>query len=233
MRVLKNLVRKTIVVLSIFASFIFFLSSCQKEDEINLHDGIYFGRFNQQTMVAYEVKSESIEKLGYSFEPVSTIALDETSFVAQYPDDHNPRSAVCFLSTVTRDDYGAAIINTNKEFDGLHYAKNTSDITYGGGLIFAIKYLNEESATVTLVRLDSGVRYQATGTIRGKATPVSHRELTFPVGSTITNGKEETWSMTLNAATNYQWSNLFTVSQVNGSNLVFRFQVEVIDNKNL
>lgn len=232
MKKLKNVVYRTIVVL-IFTGFLFSLSSCQNEDQINLSDGIYFGLFSKQMAVAYEVKSGSVEELGFSFKPESTVALDEISFVAQYPDDYNPPSALCFLSTVIREDYGAAIIGTNKEFDGLHFAHNINDITYNGGLVFAIKYLNEESATITLVRLDNGARHQVTGTVRGKATPVSHRELTFPVGPTVTNGGEETWTMTLNSVTNYQWSNLFTVYQVSGIELIYRFQVEVIDNESL
>lgn len=219
---MKNLV---VIVLAIV---VIIFTSCEKEEisEMTIDNGIYFGLFNENA-VAYKVNNNIIQALGYSFEQISTVIVNQESFVANYPNDYNPQSALCFKTTLKEGDYENAVINSDKEFYGLHYAHNRQDISLGGGaMIFAIKSLANGNVQITITKLGQSFRYQTEGKITMSNDEIPHRKLTFKVTPDITNGEIEEWTMTLNSVSSYQWSNLFSLY----TNNVNRFQIEVIDN---
>ena len=171
--------------------------------------------------------------MGYSFDLVGSVALDGQSFVAKFPGEYSPKSVVCFKTVLSKDDYQAAVLNSDQEFLGLHYALNSNDITSFGnsGLLFAIKPTTTVGKMqVTIIRLSDSSRYQTEAVISTEVdaanNPEAHRKLTFTVPAEITKQGTEDWSMTLNPVTSYKWSNVFGLF-VDGK---MRFQIEVIDN---
>lgn len=213
----------------IFVALLLAFVSCKKEEiikETPLQNGIYVGQFNEWS-VAYAVNSNEIKPLGYSFPTISTTTINETSFTANFSNDYLPKSTVCFKTAIKETDYETALLNSDKEFCGLHYALNQNDISYHGGpLAFAIKSLPNEKWMITITRLGTDFVYQTEAVMSSDSNPVAHRILTFAVVPEISRGGVEEWTMTLNPITNYQWSNLFSVYTAG----ISRFQVEVIDN---
>jgi hypothetical protein len=208
-------------------------SSCE-DNSLNtvLENGVYVGKFNT-SIVAYEVINNQIKPLGYSFDLTGSVTLDDQSFVAKFPEEYSPKSIVCFKTSLNKDDYEAAVLNSDQEFLGLHYALNSNDITSlgNGGLLFAIKPAKTPGKMqVTIIRLSDSSRYQTEAVISTEVdaanNPEAHRKLTFTVPPKITNQDSEEWSMTLNPVTSYKWSNVFGLF-VDGK---MRFQIEVIDN---
>ena len=213
----------------IFVAFVAItFASCDEEEiiDISIENGIYVGLFNRGA-VAYEVNYNDIKPLGYSFQQKGAVIIDNKSFAATFPEDYSPQSTICTKTPIKKDDYEDAVLNSDKEFAGLHYAHNWNDVTfYGGDIFFAIKSLTNGNMQVTIIRLGNSLYYQTEAKVTTSNTPDAHRELTFKVVPEITNGDIEEWTMTLNPITSYQWSNLFSV-YANGQS---RFQVEVIDN---
>ena len=221
-------------IIFLFLIIITLVSTSCKEESLNmtLENGLYIGKFNT-SVVAYEVINNQIKPLGYSFELAGSVTLDGQSFVAKFPGEYSPKSIVCFKTILSKDDYQEAVLNSDQEFSGLHYALNFNDITSLGnsGLLFAIKPTKAEGKMeVTIIRLSDSGRYQTEAIISTEVdatnNPEAHRKLTFTVPPTITNQDSEEWSMTLNPVTSYKWSNVFGLF-VDGK---MRFQLEVIDN---
>lgn len=213
----------------IFVALLLAFVSCKKEEiikETPLQNGIYVGQFNNEA-VAYAVNDNQVKPLGYSFPTISTTTVNETSFTANFSNNYLPKSTVCFKTAIKETDYETALLNSDKEFCGLHYALNQNDISYNGGpLVFAIKSLPNEKWMITITRLGTDFVYQTEAVMSSNSDPVAHRVLTFSVVDEISHHSVEEWTMTLNAVTSYQWSNLFSVYYAG----IFRFQVEVIDN---
>ena len=206
--------------------------SCQDDDSnetLNvIENGLYVGSFNGSAVI-YEVSNSKITPLGYSPNFVGSIVIDNQSFVTKFPGDYNPKSVVCSKTNLKKTDYESAVLNSEKEFCGLHYAHNSNDITGAdnNGLLFAIKSGASGKMEITIIKVGHSTYYKTEGTLSNETyDQKAYRKLSFTVPSEITNEGTEEWSLTLNPVTGYTWSNLFMLS----ANNEMRFQVEVIDN---
>lgn len=221
----KNLEKMKRIVIIFLAFTAVALISCNKETKPKLDDGLYIGSFNTST-VAYQVINSQVKPLGYSFTPRDIVIMDGTSFVQKLPDLYYPKSVLCFKSKFSVADYDKAVLNSYKEFSGLHYAIVSNDMLYNGGLQFAIKPLSDTKMLVKIVTRSNTVVYETEADITMDNTIAPHRKLSFKVGPEITSGQTEIWDMTICSSNNFNFNNLFDL-YMNGQ---LRYQVQVIDN---
>lgn len=222
---------KKISMILVAAIMVFAFMSCEKETykEDKLEDGIYVGKFNEFG-VAYEIRNNVITPIGNSFQQSKTVFVDSESFVAYYGSAYYPKSTICFKTALSKDDWENAYPDTDKEFNGLHYALNENDITGSHGMIFAIKTISGNRAKITIFKANNGYRYETEAKISwvldNTNAVYSHRKLTFTVIPEITEQQTEEWSITLNPISGYRQSGLLHLY----SNDQFRFQIAIIAN---
>lgn len=198
-------------------SLLFVFTACQKDEiellpeEQKMEDGFFAGLVYSRFPVAYEIDSNEIIPLGSSAELEKIMPIDVYNFTA-IPENKNFSPFICKRIQISRDDYQPADNEQTKNFGGLWFAMNENNLSYNGGLVMAIKPMDDHWE-VTLTGLNG--HYSK---VTGKTTMVDgHQELTFQPGTEITGGGKQTWVLSAPGITGYDFKvNILNLKTTDG-----------------
>jgi len=173
----------------------------------------------------YEIDGGDITPLGLSFSFENIKIIQNDCIELTYFKNH-PEKILCDKIDINKDDYAKSVINSSKEFNGLHYGPLIYEKFYTGGIILAIKDTADDKAIITLLELKDFILCKTIGVISIENNPKKYRKLKFNLCDEINNYENEEWVITYNWITDYRYDNFFNV-YINGK---YRFQLEVIDN---